>query len=917
MPDRYDRCPSAVASRLRLMVAATLAMPFVALTHARAEPTRAEATERERTILAQAPETPEPAAVEPDDELDAAASATAIAPPSDVEVIRIKGRGVSAIETDVPASVTQFDASAIEALGAQNISDLAKVTPNVEIRTAGATQASFFIRGVGLQDFSSNAAGAVAIYQDDVALNAPAIQLGQLFDVENVEVLRGPQGTGPGRNASAGAIKAYSRKPTGEFQAQLRSSIGAYGASSPNTRNALLQDYEGAFEVPLIPEILSTRVAFRLRHGDPYKTNGCGGVDPSLKERLNDRSFGPSRRLQDAVTFCGEQPTNRSNITDEPAPPGIRDNFKFSPMPSDLPKQVGDLGSWAARGQVRFQPPGTEMDWLINAHGSRLDQQQQLGQSIGTGAVVGGENRLGGTDDAGYRDPDITAEIEDLQARGLSLEEAVDEVGKNLAEDRPLDRRAFRGDYNLVGQTKLDSWGGFIRGDMPLGPVNFTTISAYERYVRSRPADQDFSPNLLFEAPVNDDDAWQFSQEFRFYGELPDLPFRWQAGGYYLMEELDANIVQQARALGNIVTLPREYTQDTWSFAFYGGFSWDFLDDFTLEGGVRYNWERKRFDFTRSELNQNGQETFSGSTLAAKTWDEPTGTISLNYRFREDVTAYWKYSRGFKAGHFNASANQLRDASEPARPEFIDAFEMGLRGRWWEGRLAMGGAFFYYKYVDYQVFIFETAPASPPVLEIINANDAEVYGAELDVRLEPISGFVDELWDGLVLTTRFGWLESQFLDFTNQVVRQTVTGTSIFIPVDYSDNQLINSPRFKVSGSAEWTFDLGRWGSIIPRYDFAWSDDVYFDPNEGRGSIGADGQEFLPDNTIGQAAFVLHNLRLSYRTPDGNIELAGWVRNLNDQVYKSYAFDANEIARTTIYFVGPPRTFGLDLSISW
>ena len=71
------------------------------------------------------------------------------------------------------------------------------------------------MRGVGLSDFSSNAAGAVTIFQDDVALNAPAIQTGQIYDVEGIDVIRGPQGTGPFRNASAGAIRVRSRRPTG------------------------------------------------------------------------------------------------------------------------------------------------------------------------------------------------------------------------------------------------------------------------------------------------------------------------------------------------------------------------------------------------------------------------------------------------------------------------------------------------------------------------------------------------------------------------------------------------------------------------------------------------------------------------------------------------------------------------------
>jgi hypothetical protein len=93
--------------------------------------------------------------------------------------------------------VTGFNAADLEALGAQSIEDLASFTPNLEIVTAGSTTPTFFIRGVGLNDFNPNSSGAVAIYQDDVPLNSPALQLGTLFDMERVNVLKGPQGTGP------------------------------------------------------------------------------------------------------------------------------------------------------------------------------------------------------------------------------------------------------------------------------------------------------------------------------------------------------------------------------------------------------------------------------------------------------------------------------------------------------------------------------------------------------------------------------------------------------------------------------------------------------------------------------------------------------------------------------------------------
>ncbi len=67
----------------------------------------------------------------------------------------------------------------------------------------------------------------------------------------------------------------------------------------------------------------------------------------------------------------------------------------------------------------------------------------------------------------------------------------------------------------------------------------------------------------------------------------------------------------------------------------------------------------------------------------------------------------------------------------------------------------------------------------------------------------------------------------------------------------------------------------------------------------------------------GQRAFWLHNGRLAYRTPAGNIEVAGWVRNFTDEVYKTFAFDASTFSSVLINYVGEPRSWGVSLSVNW
>ena len=223
--------------------------------------------------------------------------------------------------------MTQFDASTIQALGAQNIADLARVTPNVNIVQPGATQATFFVRGIGLSDFSSNAAGAVTIFQDGVALNAPAIQTGSLFDIEGVEIVRGPQGTGPYRNASAGAIlRPIAASRAGTTPRQLRSTHRPLSTrTAARARStAMFQDYEGALETPIVADLLSSRFAFRLREGDPYKRNGCGNKIPFDQRAVASiPTTAPngvrSTRPRSAESATSTAPTGRSRAMGSPS----------------------------------------------------------------------------------------------------------------------------------------------------------------------------------------------------------------------------------------------------------------------------------------------------------------------------------------------------------------------------------------------------------------------------------------------------------------------------------------------------------------------------------------------------------------------------------------------------------------------
>lgn len=800
--------------------------------------------------------------------------------------------------TDAPVSVTAFNASEISDLGITDVPDLAQFTPNLEIRTAGATTPIFFIRGVGLNDFTANGSGSVAVYQDDTALNLPGFQSGQLFDLDGVEVLKGPQGSGPGRNASAGAIKIHSRKPTGEVDGFMNGDFGNYD----------LVRLEGAVAAPIFRDVLAGRFAFQFEQRDGLVKNRCGGLTPADIAAA-------------AGNVCGE-------TLGVPIRPG-------------LPKDLNDIHRWGLRGTLRFQPDFLDSDWLFSIHGNRIDQLSTVGQPIGTaGNVFGPRTRNG------HIIPEIEAERQLIRNAGLdatgipfirqplrcradpactAAREQVDAetdkiLAKNLASRRPLDTDPFTGNYNAPGHERQESWGSYLSGEMELGTVTMKTVTGFEHYDRSRISDFDYTSTTIFEFDIQDD-AWQATQDVRFEQELDAIPVIWRAGAFFLTERLDFD--QITIAGGDIPGLTQGFAQSTWSFGIYGEFEWSFMDDFELTAGVRYNWERKILDISDITSTQivgvsnNRCDRIQVDCDDERTFSDPTGVVSLTYHFNESVSTYLKYSRGWKGAQYNIADGAGRGAFTLAKPETIDAIETGINGSWFDDRLQLSGAFFFYNYENYQVFIFSNDFNAPPVRVVRNASAAQIYGAEVEATVEPI--------DGLIGILRFGWLESKFLDFADFATRELVisAGDDIRrviteVPTDYAGNRLPNTPRFKLSGTLKYTFEFSRAGSITPRYDFTYTDDFSFDPSKkGRGAPDVFGNFYLPDWAVGQVAYVLHNARLTYESPDESIEVALWVRNFTNEVYKQLAFDASATAGFVGNLVGDPRTYGVSVALKF
>lgn len=181
---------------------------------------------------------------------------------------------------EVPVAVTAIPGDTLQELGVTDVLDLNALSPSLQVKTDdNAANPKIFIRGIGLNDFNPNTASAVAIYSDGVYVGSPLAQMGQFFDLERVEVLRGPQGTLYGRNTTGGAINLISRKPSDTLEAGAYLEYGSFNSITA----------EAGVGGPIAPGVLAYRVA------GAYVTNDGHSLNRLTGNRGNDTDRGSAR----------------------------------------------------------------------------------------------------------------------------------------------------------------------------------------------------------------------------------------------------------------------------------------------------------------------------------------------------------------------------------------------------------------------------------------------------------------------------------------------------------------------------------------------------------------------------------------------------------------------------------------------
>lgn len=210
---------------------------------------------------ANAPKTaPHPTAAKP-----AVAQATAPQNTGKLEEITVRSNKRAQQANTTPASIVALSGKTLQTTGVRDALSLARDVPGLMAETtSGSANPRYRLRGIGTNDFSANMTTAVGVSEDDVFLDSGASQGVPIYDLDHVEVFRGPQGTLQGKNTTAGMVSYYTKKPTNKLDGYVRGTAGNYG----------LWGEEGALGGPIIKDKLMARFAIVNRDYDGQYYNG-------------------------------------------------------------------------------------------------------------------------------------------------------------------------------------------------------------------------------------------------------------------------------------------------------------------------------------------------------------------------------------------------------------------------------------------------------------------------------------------------------------------------------------------------------------------------------------------------------------------------------------------------------------------
>jgi iron complex outermembrane recepter protein len=431
------------------------------------------------------------------------------------------------------------------------------------------------------------------------------------------------------------------------------------------------------------------------------------------------------------------------------------------------------------------------------------------------------------------------------------------------------------------------SGGISLHLDQDFAAVRLASISAYRQSRSNDLFDPITSPIFIETARIVDPEH-QFSEELRLQSDTGSDRFQWVVGAYYFHDQgafapFTASLGgPPAAAFFPIDALQFVDTLKTRSVAGFGEIKIGLTGTMHLTLGARVTDELRTFD--GAELGVVGGipvvNLITPVHDAQMKATRPTWRLILDQKIGEDALVYGSYNRGFKSGGFNPT----NPTQQAFKPESLDAYEVGLKSAWMDGRLHFNADGYYYKYSNYQVTSFTNAMA------FVENGDAKIYGAEATLDVAVV--------DHLHINSGLAWTHGRFSDYRNGLVNTPLpTGGVLQTTATYNfaGNQLPNIPSVTGSIGANYSTEVFN-GTLMLDTNYYYN----------HGWFGTADN----NNVYREKAYGLLTASVAWTEPKGIVTVRLWGKNLtNELVATEYA--PNQFSSVTQYY--PPRTYGLEV----
>jgi len=780
-------------------------------------------------------------------------TAHARSPDSEVlplETVIVSARRIEQTANDVGMGVQAFTGEQLERLRIADVEDLTLVVPGFTVAQSYQGVPTYTLRGIGFNTINLSATSTVGTYVDEVAYPYPIMNAGPVFDLQRVEVLKGPQGTLYGRNTTAGLINMVTNKPTDEFQAMLRGEVGNYETAN----------LEAMASGPLFDHAAG-RISLRREYsGEGWqKANSSGGKVGEV-DRLGLRAalaLAPTEHLAIDLVYNGWR-----NDSDTLAAQGAGLSISTMDSAFNAPGLVDYLQSNAPNGN-------NEADWAPRSVRSA---------DIGTGLGLGGDLEEDSSLDTfavrvAYELDESTRLISLSSYQDLERNALVDFGGvpyEILLQDLHGTIESFSQELRVEGETDSTTWlaGAYYASDEILDS-NRTLLGDNANVGLIRAVTLSFLSSPLNAGGYTAEEA---SQAFRTFRDEADL----DVDSWSVFGSLSHELRQ-----GLSLTAGLRYTEDSLD---YGGCSRDFNGNMLPNVNVTSRaLFLQTYGVLADEIGQGDCNTFDPETgsfgLVESQTDEDNiaWRLGLDWFVQPETLLYASIAQGYKAGNTPVNAANISTQNAPVGQEKLLAYELGIKATLLDQRMQLNSAVFYYDYDDKQLAIYFADPIFTVLARLSNIPDSHAYGLDTELTWR--------LTNELTAVGAVTLLHTEVEDFVG------IDGAGE--PRDYDGADFLYSP--EAIGSLALLYNrpldntLGFGMQLSGRYQ-----------TEAEGDLEASEEARIDDYGLLNAGLSLYSL-------DQRWEVALWGANLTDEYYW---LAVTQNANTWVRLPGKSRTYG-------